>query len=227
MTYLFNKHASTSGLVRLSSLVLLVAVALVPSASADTQCTSGSLSDIVNTTCDIGTLEFSFGNFTGANRYYDSTLGTITVPWSASDFTFAPLADGFSLEFLPGAQQAQSPFTGPNALDYGDLSFCLTSLSGPGLYSVGVSGGALSAAGLQNPNGTDSSFAEAGYGNFINTSNGQMYGSSYVQEAGGTVTTGYLQQYNGAPLSTGCGYVNPFYLSASGGTYSGQYSTAG
>ena len=66
---------------------------------ADVACSSGNLSGLVGTTCDIGSLQFTFQGLYGANYTYDSVSSSYMygTAKTASDFTFTAFGDGFSL----------------------------------------------------------------------------------------------------------------------------------
>ena len=107
-------------------------------------CVAGPVSGLIGTTCDIGVVEFTFTQFNDQ---------AVNMPsWSASDFSFIPLSNGFTLTFDGGPQttvgKAAPPPWNPSYLDVGetaglDFTFQVTN---PGLQigSLGIAGGALS-----------------------------------------------------------------------------------
>lgn len=122
-------------------LLTLFAFTITAPASADPVCTSGNFSAIANTTCDIGSLAFTFN-------------GTISYGggWTSNDLYFTPGTSGFTLSFLPGAQSLSANFPYPyeNAVfDEIGLNFNVVELSKSTYFSgVNVSGGTFEAAGL-------------------------------------------------------------------------------
>jgi hypothetical protein len=106
---------------------------LVGPASADiVPCASGNLATIVDSTCNIGNLQFTFGYFGGQNP-----TGTAET-WFPSDFTFTALANGFELSGPPPQTVTGS--------DYTDLPFYVADLAGE-ITGTNVSGGNLSVSG--------------------------------------------------------------------------------
>jgi hypothetical protein len=109
-------------------------------ASADTICASGNFSTVASTTCDIGSLQFSFN---GTTSYGGG--------WTSNDLYFTPSTNGFTLSFLPGAQSLSENFPYPYetaVFDEIGLNFDVTELRGNTYLSgVNVSGGTFEAAG--------------------------------------------------------------------------------
>jgi hypothetical protein len=116
--------------------VLFVAVG-TPNARADTTCVAGNFSNIAGTTCDIGSMVFTF---TGVSSYGGG--------WTASDLYFAPATNGFTLTFLGGPQSLTASFPQP---PYGEqavfdelgLSFDILAPQGYYFNGVNVSSGAI------------------------------------------------------------------------------------
>jgi len=108
---------------------------------ADSVCGAGNFSTIVGTSCDIGSLEFTF---TGV-----SSLGG---GWTASDLYFTPATNGFSLSFLGGPQSLTA--NNPNPLgnvtfDELGISFNVTAPQGYDFNGVNVASvGVFSASGI-------------------------------------------------------------------------------
>jgi hypothetical protein len=108
---------------------------------ADLVCGTGNFSTIVGTTCDIGSLEFTF---TGV-----SSLGG---GWTASDLYFTPATNGFILSFLGGPQSLTA--NNPNPLGnvtFDELGISFNVTAPPGTYFNGVnvaSAGVFSASGI-------------------------------------------------------------------------------
>lgn len=148
MSHLAGKHAFTPGLLRLYLSALLFAIAWPPSATAQSMCVSGPLSSIANTTCDIGSLQYSFGSASGTVSIEPWGGSTVDIThWSDSDFTFAPVSNGFGLSFLGGPQSITAA-TSAGMFDYAFLPFTVAVLDPTQqLTSMGISGGTLSASG--------------------------------------------------------------------------------
>lgn len=196
----------------LSFLVLFCSLVAVP-AFADSACVGGNLSGVIGTTCDIGSIQFTFDYFSGANYAYNNTTGSYvySAPWSSSDFTFTPVDSGFTLSFDGGAQSITAPTNG-YAYDYTFLQYTVTA---PGVITAeNVSGGTLSAS------GSSQSYADY-YGYTFNpTYTGYVEGYSSVSQSGGIVSsTGGPQNFSStSPFSTsGASFAYPFYLYAQNG----------
>lgn len=155
-----------------TSLIAIICLALsAQRASADSECAAGNLSTILGTTCDIGSLQFSFTQFSGesyAHQYVGNSESLLySYLWSADQFTFTPVTDGFTVSLL---NQATISLTAPvvsqgsaEAFDFADLSFTLTDLTG---NVVGVTtAGPISSVGNYNGGGNASA---AIFGDVIN-----------------------------------------------------------
>jgi hypothetical protein len=110
--------------IKLVFFLLLCAVPL----SANTVCVAENYSSIVGTTCDIGSLTFTF----------DGTY-SIAGGWTASDLYFIPGANGFTFDFDGGPQSVSAnnpvPFGGTVVSEL-ELHFNVT--APPGYYLNGV-----------------------------------------------------------------------------------------
>src|SRR6267142_4102713 len=114
---------------------------LAESASADTACTVGNFAAIAGTTCDIGSLQFSF---TAVSSYGGG--------WTASDLYFEPVANGFTLSFLGGAQSLTANNANPfENVTFDELGLTFDVMAPQGTYFNGVnvaSAGTRTASGL-------------------------------------------------------------------------------
>jgi hypothetical protein len=79
--------------LHLLGFVLVSLIFVAGPASANSVCMAGNFSSIDGTTCDIGTLQFTF---TGTQSFGGG--------WNASNLFFTPTADGFTFTFLGGPQ---------------------------------------------------------------------------------------------------------------------------
>jgi len=113
-------------------------------ASADTVCVAGNVSTIAGTTCDIGSLQFSFRNIVGWSwtDKWGTDSNTYYATWGNSDFYFTPLSNGFSLTFL-GGPQALSAAPESTAENWGRLDYSVVALHSR-VTGVSVSGGVIS-----------------------------------------------------------------------------------
>ena len=176
-------------------------------ASATPTCASGSLSALIVTTCDIGSLRFTFDGL-----YSGNSSGTT---WTASDFTFAPVSNGFSLSFI-GVPQSITSASDGRAEDYAYLLYSVSDLAG-NFTGESATGGSLSAS-------AGGDFGEAIYEGYTFNATSQVYG---YKEAFNGVTYEFQNQLLGAPFSDGTyAYAYPFSLAAdSGGSASWDGST--
>jgi hypothetical protein len=182
-------------------LALLVGMAIMVTAPAfgSSICTAGSLSGLIGTTCDIGSLQFTFiGLDTSGNTY------------SASDFTLTPVSFGFTLGFDEGPQSLIG--SGPGvAEDYALLSYNVTDLDAD-ITGENVSGGALSASG--------STYSYADYdGVTLFTASPPPPGLPFVDWVQGSCQA---TQSSGVLYGTSCGSFNngsPFPASSSAFAY--------
>ncbi|HUJ31836.1 MAG TPA: PEP-CTERM sorting domain-containing protein [Candidatus Acidoferrum sp.] len=185
--------------------LFLAGTTYAPAAHADA-CAAGNVSGLISTTCDIGSLRFTFTGF-----------DTVGNSFSASDFTFTPVSDGFTLSFDGGPQT----FTAGNGtyVDDVDLAFTVTDLDGE-ITGGSVSGGALSASG--------STYSFAGYNYTIEDSTTLLILQPYCQslQAGGTVQNdcAVYAPGSGVPFSTsGPSSAFPFVLAANAGDDSASW----
>jgi len=184
-----------------------------PVASADSICASGNLSNLIGTTCDIGSLQFTFTTFDTTNNSWDGNTSTFTygTQWTASNFTFTPVSSGFTLAFDGGPQSITGPLGESYSKDEAILFFSVGVLNGS-LTGMSATGGALSAT------GNTASFA---------TYNGYVCAvdlSSCASASAGAFQSGGTQSYDnvqgqliGSPFSSGTGAALPFYLYANNG----------
>jgi len=91
--------------------VFLLAASL--RAHATPSCAAGGLSTIAGTTCDIGSMTFSFGGLNSNSS-------------NASDFNFTPVSNGFTLSFLGESQSITAP-SNSYVEDYAYLDFTVLS----------------------------------------------------------------------------------------------------
>jgi hypothetical protein len=182
----------------------LLAPLVATPAFAGSVCAAGSMTAIANTTCDIGSLQFTFGSMT----MYNSTSG-----WSFpdSDFTLTPVSNGFSLSFDGGPQSITAPASG-SSLEEARLDFQVSDLGGL-LTGVSVSGGALSAS------GNYWSYAEYFAVVYSTDFNSCIVGISNVSQMSGSVYNFSAQNnLSGSPFSSSYGATAiPFELSAENG----------
>ena len=133
----------------LFGLALVGLAFLAAPASADTACVAGNFSTIAGTTCDIGSLQFSFGSISGVNEIYDFSTYSYTyyATWGNSDFGFTPADHGFTLTFLGGPQSITAPQDG-TADDFALLSYTVADLNlNEWIWGVSISHGVISASG--------------------------------------------------------------------------------
>lgn len=185
------------------ALAACAAVFAVPAHADPASCSSGNLASLIGTTCDIGNLQFTFVSLTGDT----STGGS----WSASDFNFTAVPDGFALSGVGGsalAPQSISSVAGGTADDEAYLQYNVTDTTGV-ITGVGVLGGLPTAAGstaiadvsnyLYNEAGTEAIYQDYGQESF----SGQV--SNYNDSGNGSAIPG-------GGLASGSGYAMPFYL---------------
>ncbi len=192
----------------------MFALAWSPAASADQACVTVNLSALIGTTCDIGSMQLTFTSFSSQYSNYDGSNWTYSAPWTASDFTFMPETNGFSLAFDGGPQSITAPLgSDSRTFDEAILFFAVTVLNGD-LTGLSVTGGGLSAT------GTTSSFAEY-YGSVCDTNcDSSIYGATWTTQNMGTQTCSYCSEDDlfGSPFSNGVdGQVHPFDLGAYNG----------
>jgi hypothetical protein len=190
----------------------LVGLALLAApASADTACIAGNFSTIAGTTCDVGSLQFSFGSIGGENEIYDPNTNSwiYSATWGNSDFDFTPVSNGFTLTFLGGPQSITAPQNAA-AWDFALVWVSIVNLNGV-LMDEDVSGGALSASGM--------SWSYAGY--YVETGSGYpTYREINAAKVAYDSIVVYNKTWASPPLSpgSGSGYATPFELYASYGS---------
>ena len=110
--------------------LLLVAGGLP--AMADSLCTAGSYSTIQGTTCDIGSLQFTFGSLGGANYSYDPSTGLYVYDssWTDSDLSFTPTATGFTLGLTNFDNQSITAPANGWRYDFIEIPISVSALSG-------------------------------------------------------------------------------------------------
>lgn len=209
------------------SFALMVLVSLftvaVP-AFGTTACTAGSLATIEFSTCTIGPLTFTFqGLFTQNNMFAGGNF-LYNSPWQASDFNFIPVANGFTLSFLPGAQTITAP-TNAAGNDEAVLLYSVAD-SGGGIVGAFVSGGAgdFSSSGANGSAALNQSLLQGPPGDGFQDTNG-------VVDSNGSLIT-YNQFVFASspftPITSGNGKAFMFALSVNGGssaTWSGSDTT--
>lgn len=161
------------------------------SAHADSVCSSGNLAALMGTTCNVGSLQFSFTGF------YTDSYG---VPWTPTDFTFTTVANGFELSGA-GPQTVTAPSSG-EVLDYFYLGFTVTDLHGV-ITGLGVTGGNPSASG----NALAFNYLTCGGGRYEGFVTGGGYPSGVTEESG----------WFGGNTSACSGLAIPFDLVAANG----------
>jgi hypothetical protein len=166
-------------------------------ASANSVCMAGNFSSIDGTTCDIGTLQFTF---TGTQSFGGG--------WNASNLFFTPTADGFTLTFLGGPQS----LTESNPYPYLDDVF----------DELGVNYTVVALQGFLNGDGVSSNatFGASGFSSFA--TNGLI--SSPTDGSAGIATSCGVQLGELPPPPPVCGLLtdldapaaNPHPTTASG-----------
>jgi hypothetical protein len=168
-------------------------------------CSSGVLSGLIGTTCDIGNIQFNFTN-----------LGTTGNSYPASDFEFTVLSNGFSIGFLSGDGGPQT-LNGPPEPNQAQNNVILDynwSIVGTGwMTGAGVSGGTLSVSG-------SSGLAIADYENeLFNASNTLDAKIVKCESAGFSCNSNNQNTFlAGGPFSSGQGYAIVYALQASADT---------
>lgn len=191
-------------------------------ARADT-CASGALSDLIGVTCTIGSLQFNFTSFSAFNDAYDPTTKTYKYDntWPISDFTFAPVVDGFTVSFSGGAQSVAGPAPGYYEGNDAMLIFTVTDLGGE-ITGENISGGQVSASG--------SNYSEAYYSAQTISDSGYLLAEGYATQSGGIDSTNLSYTYsNTGPFSgPATGIFHPFHMDAQYGdsaTWDGSPTT--
>jgi hypothetical protein len=200
--------------------VLLLVAGGLP-ALADSMCTAGSYSTIQGTTCDIGSLQFTFGLLSAQNYSYDASTGSYVYDssWTASDVSFTPTASGFALGLTNFDSQSITAPANGSAADYIYIPFSVTALSGE-IVRTTASGGTPSVS-----SGSNYAVAYPDYV-FLSGATGYQQAYSYLENDYGTPFSGQYQ-YASRSLSSGSVDSYPFYLqAATGGTASITGTTA-
>jgi hypothetical protein len=119
--------------------IVLTIVFAIPTKSYANTCIAGSFMQVLNTTCTIGNVSYSFGPFFDA--YYEHNVVGVSVtntPISASDISFNPFVSGNQSGFtISGLQQVSSDFLGGVA-EAGTIDFYYTVNAIPGTYITGM-----------------------------------------------------------------------------------------
>lgn len=182
---------------------LLFAAALAPAASADPTCVSENLATLISVTptCDIGSLQFTFGSLVSV-----TTIGTA---WTASDFGFTPVINGFSLSFDGGLQSITTSSDDGGEFEYAELIYSVTDLDG-NLTGESATGGALSGS----ANGGVGAAQGGAFYDGRTFSSGSAVVEGYNEVFNGTISQ-YENGLGGAPFSYGPnGQAYPFYVYA-------------
>ncbi|HTW25136.1 MAG TPA: PEP-CTERM sorting domain-containing protein [Candidatus Baltobacteraceae bacterium] len=200
--------------VRFFTVVLLAVsgLALLPrAAKADTQCVAGNLASVIGTTCDIGSLQISFTSFSGSNESIDGSLTLSYSTWDANQFTFTPVAGGFTISLGSGEESITAPMSDHGigeTVDAAVLDFDVTDTTGD-LTGIAVDPGTLSATG--------SNLAEA-------SASGQVLCGGCASELSATVyqnenmpLVSDEDELSGSPFSSGTGNNEIFLLNAENG----------
>jgi hypothetical protein len=187
---------------------LLLATAWAPAASAGS-CASGNLSGLIGETCDIGSLQFTFDTLYSENYTYNGSY-TYGTTWTANNFTFTPVSDGFRVSFNGGPQSITAPSDG-YAYDYAYLYYSVTDLAGE-FTGESATGGGLSTS---DDEGDGLGYALIEGVSFNSTDSGSVQ-AFQLSENGDSYE---LQNYRtGAAFSdSDQAYAYPFYLYAQNG----------
>lgn len=205
-------------------LVAILCLVLVPAASnAASMCATGNLASLIGTTCDIGSLEFTFTGFSGDSYAINNVGMSQTLlydnPWSASDFTLAPGADGFTVSLMnQGTVSISAPVVSQGtsqAFDNAALQFTVTDLDG-NIVGMDVAG---TVSDTGNSPGDDSGLIAGSVVNYPGD------GVSYYLEQINENPSAFAENA-GPPFSTASGSFEIFSLQAETGTsYWGGSST--
>jgi hypothetical protein len=126
------------------AVVILFGIVMALPLCADPTCASGNMSGLIGTTCDVGSLEFNFTSFSGNQDMLGSTPATA---WTASDFYFTALSNGFSLSLVASGG---TTVTGPGGTGFGaDSATLFYNVADPTGTIAGetVNGGGFSGSG--------------------------------------------------------------------------------
>lgn len=186
--------------------------ALLPSAAkGDTQCVAGNLAAVIGTTCDIGSLQLTLTSFGGSNEAVDGSLTIYHDTWSADEFTFTPVAGGFTISLGSGQESITAPLSSHGigeTVDAAVLDFDVTDPTGD-LTGIAVDPGMLSATG--------SNLAEASASGQVNCSNCASELSATVYQNENMPLVSQQDQLAGSPFSSGAGNAEIFLLTAENG----------
>jgi PEP-CTERM motif len=205
---------STRKVLGATALSLILSAILAAPALGDSACVPGNLSGLIGTTCDIGTLQFTFTGFASANfvNNYNGGISYFTQ-WTPSDFTLTPVANGFALSFDGGKQSITAPDNG-YGYDESILYYTVADLTGQ-IMGENVSGGTGNASG----SGYSTSVAYSGQGYTWDASSlSYVFAYNVVEQSGGVISSSAVSSINGSPFSTaGTANASPFWLEATNG----------
>jgi hypothetical protein len=187
----------------LGAVCFLFAICCPPRANAGTMCAAGNFSTVAGTTCDIGSLQFTFGSVTGETYSYTNTGSEVYYyTYGNSDLTFAPAVNGFTISVTGGpnataggTQSVTAPTNG-YATDYANLYFTVTDTTG------NLTG--MSATQTQTLTGSNYSYVEL-FGDQQNSSGtGYMEPSMQTTDNYGTLSSSSSENsLYGLPFSVG------------------------
>ena len=203
-----NRAPERRRFVHLSFGLSFLSTILALPAFADSACVSGNLSPIIGTTCDIGSLQFTFG-WSAENYVYNFDPGYVQTPGpaaAASDFTFTVGTSGFTVS--GDARTITGPGSGNGTrVDFGELSYDVVDLGGV-ITGETVSDSGMSASG--NGGAEVSAITLAQYGCVCS-----HYVDSY-DTVTATSDIGPVSFTAGNPFSSGNGNALVYELTADG-----------
>jgi hypothetical protein len=196
----------------------LFAICWAPRAIAGT-CGAGNYSTVAGTTCDIGSLQFTFGAVSGGTFSYNYAIGTYVTGYAPyaygnSNLIFAPTTNGFIISVtggpstIDGVQYLLAPSFGYSS-DYAYFFFTVTDLTG------NLTG--MSATQMQTATGTNYSYATVSA--YVYGSSGEMEPSMETLDNDGTLSvTSSENNLSGSPFSASTtSFAYPAYLYAQDG----------
>jgi hypothetical protein len=195
----------------------MIFISMASPARADSICETSNLSALIGTTCDIGSLQFTFTGTSGELAVFTNTF-TEETPLMPDDFTFIPLPDGFQLSG-PGAKiTAPVPPAGSGEVDITDdifeLRFTVADLNGA-ITGVSAMGGNPTASGTRGA----SSAVRVALFPVLPPPSGclEAISSNVGEENLGTVSTEQTSSNPCGPIYFADGSAEPVNLSASNG----------
>lgn len=166
-----------------------------PVAFGDSVCTAGGVSGLVGTSCDIGSLRFTFTSFF-------STYGSV------NDYSFKPVTNGFTLSSGVGPQSITAPSSG-SAYDQAYLQYNVVDPNGV-LTGESATGGTFSVSG--------NNFSVGQLLGYTASNSNNISGTIYTYSSNGVVYNVNLQdQLSGNPFSSGDGTAYLFFLYGTNG----------